>query len=111
VGHLGPLGFGLNRLLGKAQLGQLAPPFDLQRLRGVFGASRTGIEPVTCGLEGRCSIQLSYRDIENLKGIRSRSNRHCQANMTLMMALPMPMSAAPEMSPAQIGSKPPTQMR
>jgi hypothetical protein len=29
-------------------------------------ASRAGVEPATYGLEGRCSIQLSYREITYL---------------------------------------------
>ncbi len=36
-------------------------------------APRPGLEPGTLGLEGRCSIQLSYRGIAALKGLDTRA--------------------------------------
>ena len=39
-------------------------PFAFPFTTGCIGeAPRAGLEPATCGLEDRCSIQLSYRGI------------------------------------------------
>ncbi len=39
-------------------------------MRGLNYVLRTGLEPVTHGLESRCSIQLSYRRIVKNFGVR-----------------------------------------
>ena len=46
-----------------------------------FWSRPVGLEPTTCGLEGRCSIQLSYERIIGMTGIEpaiswSQTRRH-----------------------------------
>src|SRR4051794_12917619 len=43
---------------------------DSCRFPGLSGAPPGGLEPPTCGLEVRCSIQLSYRGVR--RGILAR---------------------------------------
>lgn len=67
------------RLQGTARRWQPGPgrPRSPARATGPAPAPPGGFEPPTCGLEGRCSIQLSYRGVNpNRTAFRSIAVRH-----------------------------------
>ncbi len=57
-------------------LAPVAEKIPFSAICSYFAIPRAGFEPATCGLEVRCSIQLSYRGRPSVRGMIPSSPRH-----------------------------------